>query len=873
MEKNEINNYSNINWLQINWQLNKIKSFNFKKYPFHFFQLITNKDQKIESDIIYYKLNEMLRREDIDFKLKFINLIDLNESKINAICEAANIVRENLYKINYLITNENGEVINNTTNFSLFDEVEKIKNFIKGFKVINNKEDLRNFILNVNEESVSILVLANNSSFKGINNYDNKDNVKNSSVRNNDRNFGIYFLENFFREIISEKNFNFRYKEKVFNLLRYDHNSNNNNTIDTNITMAGINNNENDNYENNLDIKANEILVFLNKDFYNLNKKFLEFYSSINLDNKSDSSSANGLDNYYGTNSNNSKGSIIIKIDENLSISIEKYFPKLNKICGFNYILSEKEKESFYESTYFKYMLLNENKINDNENEYDNNNNNDIDFKGDDNINKKALHLIKKLSEEENKNMNKKNKEKDKFKDIDKDIDNNNNYESIIKLDKDYKIVLRFIHTSSNNFINESNNNNGNNNIEEKEKEVTRMIIQNFLKDLILINKENNNRINNNNNISLTLTNTDINKINTLKKIIKRSIFTNNIPIAIQNKLNLYKNKDSILIIYLNKYNIKSNPDLNYNKIKQNLIEIIEGKNQVDTNNEIESQINSQINCLNKLFPNKNFLITSNQKIFSLFNFLNSEKENISIRHLDYSKYVKYNDDLSGNYSIFQIKDEDDLFAKIKNLNKNLIFNYKANFADFKEELNKENLIEFLNLSEKNKLNSYLENYDIYTNENNSNYLNDIFDDDTKIVNIDKFFSVRNLNSNNFEEKILKVNKNRSKYVLLFNNECIGCKKIESIIDDILNKNIIKNNIKNTNFNYNSKTIHDINNIEVYKYNTLNENYCFKKFRNVPAFLIMKNGVIEKEVDLMELIRNNEDHDKALRDFFEKNLI
>jgi hypothetical protein len=791
----------------------------------------------------------MLRREGIDFKLKFINLIELNENKINAICETANIDKENLYKINYLITNENGEVINNTQNFSLFEEVEKIKNFIKGFKVINNKEDLSNFITNANEESVNILALENNRSLKGKNN----DNNNNNDYDVNS-NFGIFFLENFFKEIILEKNFNFDYKEKVFNLLRYKNKSNNiNNSFTYNI--GNNNNNDYDFNKNNFDIKDNEILVFLNKDFYNINKKFLEFYTSLDLNKKFDPNISKDID----LNSNKLEGSIIIKIDENLSISLEKYFPKFNKICGFNYIISEKEKESFYESPYFKYMLLNENDIsindNDNDNNYENNNNNDNNNfqeenyfnNNNNNINTKAFDLI-------NKNIN-------ENKHIEGNFNNNNKF----NLDKDYKIVLRFINTNTSKINNETNyNNNINENNEtnkQKEKDSTKKILQNFLKDLILItnNNNNNNYISNNNNISLTKT--EINKINTLKKIIKKSIFTNNIPIAVQNKINLYNNKESLLIIYLNKYNIKSNPNLDYNKIKKNLLEIINGTNNKENNIE-ENQ------SLNKLFPNKNFLITSNQNIFSLFNFLNSEKENISIRHLDYSKYIKYNDDLSGNYSIFQIKDDNDLFEKIKNFNKNLIFNYKANFADFKEELNLENLKEFLLLSEKNKLNSYLENFDILTNENNNNN--------------NEYFSIRNLNSQNYKENILKLNKNNYKYILLINNECIGCKKIESIIDDVINKQI--NNSFNSDldsdsdsdsylsYKNNNNNIKDIKNIEVYRYNTLNENYCFKKFRNVPGFLIMRNGAIEKEIDLREIIKNNEDHDGALRDFFQKNL-
>ena len=321
-----------------------------------------------------------------------------------------------------------------------------------------------------------------------------------------------------------------------------------------------------------------------------------------------------------------------------------------------------------------------------------------------------------------------------------------------------------------------------------------------FLKNLINFNNHNSIYIN------------EENIENKIQKVITRNNFTDNLDLAIYNKLQFFKNKDKILLMYINSTNFLS------------------AKENLDINS-VKIQLNEMINNLKNDFHDIQFVITSNPIIFNLFNLIPSNLENLSIRFLDYTRYVKFEDSLSGKFDIINLDKNQEITEKIKDMDKNLIFNYKTNFSNFRKILNYENLKDFLEFSKnKNKIFPYFES------------------EDDMDFNFGVDNKVNNLNSKNFKDLILNE-KNKKSLVLLTNIECNGCKKIQLMLNEISDEE------KNNKFKF-------------YKYDTMNENYLFKKYRNLPSCVIFENGKILKEIDLKKIINDNSDHDTALREVF-----
>lgn len=306
--------------------------------------------------------------------------------------------------------------------------------------------------------------------------------------------------------------------------------------------------------------------------------------------------------------------------------------------------------------------------------------------------------------------------------------------------------------------------------------------------------------------------------------IISKNNYTDNVEIAIFNKIEYFKNKDKILILYLNKENLILDSNFHYDMIRNQIFEIIE-KLKFD-------------------FPYINFLTTSNPSIFNLFNLIPSGKENISIRFLDYSKFVYFNKNSKDDFSIINFDNKSDLNQIIKNLDKNLIFNYKTNFAEFKSNLNYDNLKEFVNesINMKNSKKNVDRNY-----LNIKPYLECADSINNNVMN--QFNNIINLNSMNFKTEILDV-KNYQNLILLFNRDCNGCHKIESLLNELLERKKINDKLK------------------IYRYDTMNENLHFKKFRYVPTAVLFQNGKIIEEFDLQIIINNNDNHDDALTKLF-----
>jgi hypothetical protein len=304
----------------------------------------------------------------------------------------------------------------------------------------------------------------------------------------------------------------------------------------------------------------------------------------------------------------------------------------------------------------------------------------------------------------------------------------------------------------------------------------------------------------------------------------KRKTYTDNIDIAVFNKLNYFVNRDKILIFYLNPNNLISESNKDYENIRNNLYELID-KLKIE-------------------YPEIKFISTSNPNIFNLFNLLPSEKENISIRFLDYSKYAYFNKNSNNNndYYLINLIKNSDLNEAIADKDRNSIFNLKTNFSEFAENLNYDNLKAFINESlnldtnKKSKIKPYLECADTSFN---------YFDQFNK--------HIKNLNAKNFKSEISN-GKSFQSLVLLYNKDCNGCQKIESLLNDLLEE---------------SKTEKQINLINFYRYNTMNENINFKKYRNVPAAILFENGRIIKEIDLKKVIEESENHDAAIKEVFE----
>ena len=135
---------------------------NFENFPFHFFILIksNNPEERKQTEALYYKLNEILRKEEIDLKLKLIKMEDLKENKLDLLSKISGIEKEKFSDLDFFITNDTCEIIFFSEDIPLGpkEKFQKILNFLKGFKKISNKEDLGNFLSNANEESISLLI-------------------------------------------------------------------------------------------------------------------------------------------------------------------------------------------------------------------------------------------------------------------------------------------------------------------------------------------------------------------------------------------------------------------------------------------------------------------------------------------------------------------------------------------------------------------------------------------------------------------------------------------------------------------------------------------------------------------------------------------
>ena len=374
-------------------------------------------------------------------------------------------------------------------------------------------------------------------------------------------------------------------------------------------------------------------------------------------------------------------------------------------------------------------------------------------------------------------------------------IENNNENISNYNLEDDYLISIRI------RFIDK----NVNYNCE---------LVSAFLKSLILINNINPKEIENEDEKEMDLRDWQL--------LIKGTSYTDNIDKAIYNKIKYFNYRNKVLILYLNQTNLLLNPNIKFVDLKKELIEMIEK--------------------LKKEFHEIKFLITSNPNVFNLFNLIQNEKENISVRFLDYSKYVNFNNNDTEKFTIINLDRQADLNEKIKDHNRNLIFNFKTNFSDFESNLNFQNLKDFINESIKIE--------DPNFNRNNINSKLKPFLECVEISNnpFDQFKkNIQNLNSENFKKEILEE-KNYKNLILLTNSECNGCQKIESLLNEFLEEEKLKRGFK------------------IYRYNTMNENIHFKKYRQVPAFVLFENGKITKEIDMKKVIQENENHDAAIKD-------
>lgn len=629
--------------------------------------------------------------------LSYLNLNELKENQLRKLCKIFGVAEADFLTADYFISNKLGE-------FAFFSEqnpktknFDSIKNFLIGIQTVSNLKELKQIINSLTEETITVLT---------------------SEAKN--KNSKSFFSNDIANKIFIEN------AGKFSNVNTY-------NFLQANANFG------------NLKIAENEIIVFLNKQVYEVNE---------NLDLPA------------------TQGKIVLKLNDGKSTDLhvqfvfEKFFPNLEKFYGLKESLFKEDKESFENSEDNDVILFKEEIAN----------------------------------------------EKIEF-----------------KLEDDYLIALRITFPE--------------NKSESDDFKAYVEFVKKFLNEIIKIdgNKNNKNSLSNNKD-SKGFTDSKIININnnsnlTYNNLIHRRNYTDNIDIAIFNKLNYFADKDKVLILYLN------NNNLNFSESSSN-------RNLISN---IKNQLHELIEKLKKDFPNIKFIFTSNPNIFNLFNLLPSAKENISIRYLDYSKYAYFsknqNKNSSSDYEIFSISkslnlnnNQNDLSEALNNKDRNLIFNFKTNFSEYADKLNYESLKAFIsesqNLNESNgksNVKPYLECADAPLG-----YLEEQIKQ-----------NIKNLNSQNFQTEILS-GKNLRNLVLLYNKDCNGCQKTEALLNDLL-----------------EETKFDKEEIKFYRYNTLNESVHFKKFRNVPAAVLIENGRIVKEIDLKKVIEENENHDAAIKRVFE----
>jgi len=731
-------------------QLNKLKSF-----PYLFIQIVNisknaqnaenteNSYTKNEPHLHYYKLNHLLKRENIDISLNYLNLNQPKETELEKLAKIFGVSKAEFSNADYFISNKQGGFMGYSDKEPK-RSFECVKNFVIGMQKVSNFKELNQTISRLTPETITILTNTNREANKSVSNAN-------------------AIVSKIFIEQASKFNIN------TYNFLEAVFNSNNNN-----IKLA---------------LADNEIVVFLNKKIYEVNNQHLAAKSADIIK--------------ISFNSNNNIHSNIEKSAFEVEFAFEKYFPNLEKFYAFNESLSQEDKESF-----------------------ENSEDNDV--------------II--LKEELNTNTSQDNK---------------------YKLEDDYLIALRLRFPI--NAAADFNLNNPNANVD---------FVSKLLRNLININGTFNDdsssitdKTNDTNYTNSTMT-TDSDGFSGLQpeknppkstsyatdNIIKRINYTDNIDIAIFNKLNYYANRNKILLLYLNSNNLLSESSSDLDLITQQLQELIEK--------------------LQKDFPGLKFICTANPVIFNLFNLLPSQKENISIRFMDYSKYAYFsksplrnksnNSTYYASYAIINNeKDSSDLNHVLADKDRNLIFNFKTNFAEYADKLNYESLKAFISQSINLSISS-VENNNVESQENNENKHKSISTlikpylecaDDKQVnsnyyLDLDPFKKyIKNLNSNNFKREILSGKSLRS-LILLYNQDCNGCQKVEMLLNDLLEE---------TKFD---------KEIMFYRYNTLNENVYFKKFRNVPAAVLFENGRITKEIDLKKVIEENQNHDAAVKEVF-----
>jgi hypothetical protein len=264
------------------------------------------------------------------------------------------------------------------------------------------------------------------------------------------------------------------------------------------------------------------------------------------------------------------------------------------------------------------------------------------------------------------------------------------------------------------------------------------------------------------------------NKLSLKYNLPKRISYTNNPYLAKYFKLSFLEDKQHFLFIYTDRY-------------EQELVNIIK---------------TSKI-------P---FLMTENPDIADIFNIVPDERLPYSIRYVDYSKYVKYDDKLSGSYQFIQPKDVR-FIAK-----KDLLFSYKANFTE--RPVTKETLNAFIDKAEKYEFKSYLESLPVYPVQTQVNKI-------TEIV------------GSNFKD-FLNIKGRKILYCCF--KICNGCKTAEMYL--------------------NSSNFADA---KVFKYDIRNESIYFKKLSKVPYIFIFDGDKLIREIDISSYLTTHEEFNKAIK--------
>lgn len=690
-------------------QLNKLK-----KFPNQFIQIISPEEAEKnirEPHLHYYKLNHLLKREAIDLSLHYLNLAQANEKQLRKLAKIFEVEEKSLLASQYLVSNRDGEFAAFTINNENNKTYDIIKNFILGINKINTLRELNEMLYSIPDETITILT---------------RD-AEQKSLAN--KIIKMIYFEN--AEKFNSNTFNF---------------------LESKISPKSF------------ALEGDEILIFLNKNIYNIDTDRLKHLSPVGREEE--------INNTNFLNISLVNGEIGNKI--NLQLKIEKYYPFFGSFYNYNESPSEEDKTEYYNSfTNADAILLKESEMS-----------------------------------------------------------------SEYTLDNDFVISLRL------KIINSGDNQNGQKSrkgadqadITKTEKEKQRFYFE-FISKLIknLINIDNfsiNSFAFQNDSNEASAAYSINNSLKNFYNVIKRINYSDSSDIAIFNKIKYFSNKDKVLLLYINYKNLA----------------FTSGSEAEQDFQKVRSEINEMMEKLKVDFRDIKFLATSNAGIFNLFNLIPHRGENISIRFLDYSKYILFDSDLSGKYQILSCNKDEDLTAKIKDIDKNLIFNYKTNFSQFENQLNYENLNKFLTASSICDIRTDLPT--IHSQVKPQPYLETV---DAENLFYDQELTqgrIKTLTAENFKEKII-FDKNLSNLVLLTNNECNGCKKIESLLTDFVQQN------SESNFN-------------IYKYNTLNESYLFKKYRNVPAFVMIENGKIIQEIDLKRIIEQNQDHDAALKKVISK---